>query len=192
MKTLSEIKDYMIENATYEYDLDSQAIIKGKLDKQIEFVLSYIRPEEEVKFAVLTSSIYNGYKITCGGNSILLITSDRILYGQKGKIFSTLKFVNIDDCRDIEAETFGIFGGQIKINTMTELIRFGTMKSQTTRIASLIDDIIQKVLHSKKANEKPIIKQTPIDELKKMKELLDLGIITQDDFERKKKQILGL
>ena len=32
----------------------------------------------------------------------------------------------------------------------------------------------------------------PYEELKKAKELYDLGIITQDEFEEKKKQLLGL
>lgn len=33
---------------------------------------------------------------------------------------------------------------------------------------------------------------SPADELKKFKELLDLGIITQEEFDAKKKQLLGL
>lgn len=33
---------------------------------------------------------------------------------------------------------------------------------------------------------------SPADELKKFKELLDMGIITQDEFDAKKKQLLGL
>ena len=31
-----------------------------------------------------------------------------------------------------------------------------------------------------------------MDELKKLKELLDLGIVTQEGFDTKKKQLLGL
>lgn len=31
-----------------------------------------------------------------------------------------------------------------------------------------------------------------MDELKKLKELLDLGIVTQEEFDAKKKQLLGL
>ncbi|MBR5012842.1 MAG: SHOCT domain-containing protein [Clostridia bacterium] len=30
------------------------------------------------------------------------------------------------------------------------------------------------------------------DELKKFKELLDMGVITQEEFDQKKKQLLGL
>ena len=33
---------------------------------------------------------------------------------------------------------------------------------------------------------------SPAEELKKMKELLDLGIITQEELDAKKKQLLGL
>ena len=33
---------------------------------------------------------------------------------------------------------------------------------------------------------------SPVEEIKKYKELLDMGIITQDEFDIKKKQLLGL
>lgn len=33
---------------------------------------------------------------------------------------------------------------------------------------------------------------SPMDELKKLKELLDMGIVTQEEFDAKKKQLLGL
>ena len=44
-----------------------------------------------------------------------------------------------------------------------------------------------------KQNGGTVIQQaSPADELKKFKELLDSGIITQEEFEAKKKQLLGL
>lgn len=39
---------------------------------------------------------------------------------------------------------------------------------------------------------KTVIATSPADELKKFKELLDMGAITQEEFNAKKKQILGL
>jgi hypothetical protein len=36
------------------------------------------------------------------------------------------------------------------------------------------------------------VKMDPYEEMKKLKELLDLGIITQEEFARKKKELLGL
>ena len=45
-----------------------------------------------------------------------------------------------------------------------------------------------------KSQATTIIQQaaSPAEELKKMKELLDMGIITQAEFDAKKKQLLGL
>jgi hypothetical protein len=40
--------------------------------------------------------------------------------------------------------------------------------------------------------EQPLIAQSPVEQLKELKELLDLGILTQEEFELKKKEILGL
>ena len=36
------------------------------------------------------------------------------------------------------------------------------------------------------------LEKDPIEEVKKFKELLDLGAITQDEFDAKKKELLGL
>jgi predicted Zn-dependent peptidase len=52
---------------------------------------------------------------------------------------------------------------------------------------------IKKVKKEKKAPVQVSIQQTSsADELKKYKELLDQGIITQEEFDAKKKQLLGL
>ena len=44
----------------------------------------------------------------------------------------------------------------------------------------------------KQANNPPTPTTSPVEELKKYKELLDMGIITQEEFDIKKKQLLGL
>ena len=42
------------------------------------------------------------------------------------------------------------------------------------------------------ANSNNSVKLDPYEEMKKLKELLDLDIITQEEFDRKKKELLGL
>jgi hypothetical protein len=54
--------------------------------------------------------------------------------------------------------------------------------------------IRQKIDEIKTAGDKPatvVNAVSPAEELKKMKELLDMGIITQEEFDAKKKQLLG-
>ena len=63
-----------------------------------------------------------------------------------------------------------------------------------------IHDAVSKLLIERQTKETPAapttIKQevpaSNADELKKYKELLDMGAITQEEFDAKKKQLLGL
>ena len=66
-----------------------------------------------------------------------------------------------------------------------------------------LDNIMEEVqlFVKKKVDEAKRQKNAPVvvagtlsnaDELKKFKELLDMGIITQEEFDAKKKQLLGL
>ena len=60
-----------------------------------------------------------------------------------------------------------------------------------------IYDVISGLLEQRQRKDKEPLaekstQQSAADELKKFKELLDSGIITQEEFEAKKKQLLGL
>ena len=60
------------------------------------------------------------------------------------------------------------------------------------QIKAYVDEQITKLAGNKGGTT--IVQQatSPAEELKKMKELLDMGIITQEEFDAKKKQLLGL
>ncbi len=55
--------------------------------------------------------------------------------------------------------------------------------------AEVVEEIAEEVVADVVATTEKI---SPIEEIKKYKELLDMGIITQDEFDVKKKQLLGL
>ena len=61
-------------------------------------------------------------------------------------------------------------------------------------IYTFIERRISEEKQAKRAPIGTVIQQvvSPAEELKKMKELLDMGIITQEEFDAKKKQLLGL
>ena len=72
---------------------------------------------------------------------------------------------------------------------------FKTGKQQDVdakKIKDYVDEQILKLSQNKGGTT--IVQQaaSPAEELKKMKELLDMGIITQEEFDAKKKQLLGL
>ena len=66
-------------------------------------------------------------------------------------------------------------------------------KDKISAAVSIIDDIVKKYRNAGTASPVQVVQQTSAaDELKKFKELLDMGAITQEEFDAKKKQLLGL
>ena len=86
----------------------------------------------------------------------------------------------------------GVFGAMSDENT----IAVASGNAQIEFNAQKVVDIINKKIRELKTNNNSapaIIQQiSPADELKKFKELLDSGVITQEEFDVKKKQLLGL
>ena len=63
------------------------------------------------------------------------------------------------------------------------------------QIDEVADYIRKKIEEAKQQKNAPVVVAgtvSPAEELKKFKELLDMGIITQEEFDAKKKQLLGL
>lgn len=60
------------------------------------------------------------------------------------------------------------------------------------KVVSYVKDQVDKIRSAPTSTATVIQAQSPADELKKFKELLDMGVITQDEFDQKKKQLLGL
>ncbi len=80
----------------------------------------------------------------------------------------------------------------IGISTSSGRIFFMLIKNQSEVHKCISDLLIQRQTNS---NPLPVQQATPMhsaEELKKYKELLDSGVITQAEFDAKKKQLLGL
>jgi len=130
-------------------------------------------------------------------NFAYAITDKRIMMAQKqplGKVFQT---VNISNINDITFSS-GILMGILTIDTYKEVFNVGLGKDEANNINSLIHIVIDKI---KSDNNKPVAQETQrieppapsaADELLKYKSLLDAGAITQEEYDAKKKQLLGL
>lgn len=80
----------------------------------------------------------------------------------------------------------------IAVATSSGRIVFNLIKNRDEVRNAISDLLIERQAH--KENAKPVMNVSPsnAEELKKFKELLDSGIISQEEFEAKKKQLLGL
>lgn len=86
----------------------------------------------------------------------------------------------------------GVFSAMSDENTISLLAGDERIIQQAKEVVEFINQKIREVKAGTKAATTVIQQTSAADELKKFKELLDLGIITQDEFNAKKKQLLGL
>jgi len=128
-------------------------------------------------------------------NYAYAITSKRIIYGQKKVAGQKFQAVEHGKINDISFKT-GVLFGTLEIDTPYEKIKVGLDKGSATHI----NNKIHEVLDTLKEEFKPVreVQQqvaaalSPADEIKKYKELLDMDAITQEEFDLKKKELLGL
>ena len=201
MRTVNEIIDFIRTNKATPMDV---FIEKGYDNNrhQVEFLITQLRNDEDVVCAMFVSTVYDGSKVVVngsGGLGALFVTNKRIIYGRKAGFLlggTIIKAINIDDSTDVTSSNFGIMSGRVIINTKNENCSFEVGKKNASNIFAMISNAIQDVLEKRQSTQSgaTIVQQasSPADELKKFKELLDMGIITQEEFDAKKKQLLGL
>ncbi len=125
--------------------------------------------------------------------SFKLTVTDKRVYGQTS--FGKRVDLPIDS---ISAVGTSALKG-ISVGTSSGKIHFKLIKNQE-KMHSVIGNLLKERQEKEKSQtvkkettvNQTIIKQTSADELKKYKELLDIGAITQEEFDTKKKELLGL
>ena len=116
-----------------------------------------------------------------------ICTNKELIYLEGGGIFSNKYTLSSITAVTIENPSLGnnyvaitIGGGEKKV--------LGILAGKQDAIA--FGDLINRLINQKSSeNYAPI---SAADEIKKIKERLDLGVITQEEFDTKKKQLLGL
>ena len=157
---------------------------------------------EPVYIAETFSMILNVYNdwctMTAKKNAANLLIMGKFFNGDKKYYYSDLTAVQFREPGKItdgylEFEYPGSRSGKNDNSYASEnSITFGKAHTPLMReIYTFIDKRIHDSKHSVSAAPQP---QTvsAADELKKYKELLDMGVITQEEFDAKKKQVLGL
>lgn len=118
--------------------------------------------------------------------SQITVTDKRVT----GKIRSRSIDLPIDSISAVGTRAFG----GIIVSTSSGAIKFSDIANRDE-----IHKVIRELIIKRQEENKNIVVTAPVaestsnaDELKKYKELLDSGVITQEEFDAKKKQLLGL
>ena len=142
-------------------------------------------------------------QINRGRNSVVgyiaVMTNKKLYYaGCDGQaVMSYLKAGSIE-LKDVHAISMGAqtftTPAYVKFETKNEDYKLSTF-SDPSKIKAKLEEAVKAAKEASSVAPAPAVVQaalSPADELKKFKELLDMGIITQDEFNAKKKQLLGL
>ena len=119
-------------------------------------------------------------------NFAYVITNKRIIIAQKRIVGEVIQTILLDNINDITYKK-GIAFGVITIDSMKERFNVALENTNSDKLYSLIHELIFK---SKNTTSSPF--SGNYKELEDLKKLLDKGIITQKEFDLKKKQILNL
>lgn len=114
-------------------------------------------------------------------SNVELVITDRRAYGRAS--FGRRVDLPLDSITAIGMS----FMKGIAITTASGSVKFGCIKNRDE-----IYEVVGKLLMERQTS-KPVSNETSsVEDLKKYKELLDTGVISQDEFEAKKKQLLNL
>ena len=149
-------------------------------------------PYDEIVGIVISFSIIViliGVLIQVAANKCELIVKDKRVYGKS--LFGKRVDLPIDMISSVDQCAFKGVG----VATASGRIKFLFLDNKVAVFNSISNLLLERQERVRSQETKPVvqeIKQSSADELKKFKELLDVGVITQEEFEQKKKQLLDL
>lgn len=183
-------KEVSNENAN-ESRIQKQLSQLGILDtfgtkKELKALPEYINSDEDIKY--VTSGFYENNTI------LLVLTNQRMLFLDKGLVYGVNKIeIPIDKINSVSYKkglvlsNLKMFNGAAPIEVQN--IANNTIEELTKEINNAIRN------YNTPSNQSVNMIQNSFsaaDEIKKFKELLDLGVITKEEFDLKKKDLLGI
>ena len=180
MRTAQEMYQYCLDNG-YGQGFNAHNSLKhfGIIEKNL-------RDDETVLFAFI--GIHNYISVSKhDSNFAYAVTDKRILLGQKKVIGENFQSIALNKINDISF-TSGIAYGVITVDAQTERFNVAVIKSQAKNINATLHDLLFGL---KNESNSPAAAASNADEIRKYKQLLDDGIITQEEFEKKKSKLLS-
>lgn len=192
-KKMEDIKDYNMSSAEgmYQFCIDSglgKGMTKSWGVKHFQLIADNLKKDEKVILSFI--GLHNYISTTKHDNNFAyVLTNKRFILAQKkvvGEAFQTISLDNINDITFESGMTFGI----VTVDTIKEKFNIALNKYYAKNISNrLLEELdkIKRISNSTNNNQVSVA-----DEIKKYKELLDMGAISQEEFDEKKKELLNL
>ena len=147
--------------------------------KEVKELTNIIGDDEIITYA--TSGVYEGQ------TWLILSTSKRIILLDKGMLFGVNQIeIPLSKVNAVKYRK-GLFVGEIEIWDGASMFRVkNVLKKTLIPFVNAVNDSIEEIEKSQKSS-----KPSAADEIIKFKKLLDEGTITQEEFNKKKKELLA-
>lgn len=157
--------------------------------KNLQVIIDALDDDERILFCF--GGLHNFQSVTKHNNDFAYaFTNKRILLGQDYMFAKNIKSVSYDNVNDVTMGTLVV--STISIDTIKENIVIGVNKECGKIIYSSIQNVLNKVRGGVTKSAVHSSQASAADEILKYKQLLDSGAITQEEYDAKKKQLLGL
>lgn len=151
--------------------------------KEIKELPKVLSSDEEIMYATSGFVDGNTWLITC--------TNKRILFLDKGMIYGLKQVeIPIEKINSISHKTGLIFGKLIVHHGSSEMVITNINKNTLSPMINALNAEIDK--KREQTNNNQSSPSSVADEILKFKQLLDQGIISEEEFQAKKKNLLGL
>ncbi len=177
--------------------------LSGEETEEVRKIQSYLDPDERVLLVTRQSRIRPGGSIVTPN---IIFATDRKIVIRNPMALGLRESVGVIPYVDITAVDLekGVFSSEVRISApglTTELGRFfrlsrhgiaGIPAIPGGEAEKLVNIVKEGMKQAKAARVMPTVTAapSPLEELKRLKELLDIGAITQEEYEEKKKRIL--
>jgi len=181
MITAQQMDEYCIRNGLGYYPDTSYKKDFAVLEEQI-------REQEELLMAFTANNLYNADSaVSWNGNVAVVLTDRRMLYGKKTLLTSPVRIVDLVDITDISESRFGNYETKLIIDSAVgERIMLGLNRKNAEKVIKLLKETTEA---QKTLGKKRVV--SVADELLRFKQLLDMNAITAEEYEKKKKELLG-
>ena len=181
MKTAEELYQYCVDNGFGEGQNRKWGL------KHFGLIASELQPDEDVRMAFIGLHNFQGMT-SHDSNYAYAVTNKRLIMAQKKLVGQELQTVMLPQITDVTTST-GMLLGTVTINTMGTIFNVGINKQAVQAVSDRLHSLLAEL---QGGGEKTAPASSAADEIKKFKELLDMGAITREEFDAKKKQLLGL
>ena len=178
------------------YDKQGNKLVKNLTYSVNQSATPKQQEKEALKYAMdMEDKLKYGYDFNAEKMSFedaYAITNKRVIMAQQRVIGQVVQSVLLKNLNDITANS-GLALGVITIDTIKEKFNVCVDSRSANKICEKVHEVLLSMEDSRTTQPQVQIQQnSSADEILKYKNLLDMGVITQEEFEQKKKQLLGL